>query len=168
MLYQGFLTIFSSRYYKYILFSSFLFNRQILSKYFFSPNYFLTFQILSCFTFHMQETLDTMAQASAAQQRQEVERALRGAEQGAKFRSNFSHIFLLFQRNWFDVIFANFCFGQWTFGTTNLTKYILQKPICQTYLTHIRCHDQTWVLGLNFGNSCTKQVENFWSRQIHV
>ena len=47
-----------------------------------------------------------MAQASAAQQRQEVERALREADQGANFRSNFSHIFLFFQRNWFDVIFA--------------------------------------------------------------
>ena len=47
----------------------------------------------------MQDTLDTMAQASTAQQRQEVERALREADQGAHFQSNLSHIFLFFQRN---------------------------------------------------------------------
>ena len=38
-----------------------------------------------------------MAQASAAQQRQEVERALRGAEQGANFRSNLSKFFSSFK-----------------------------------------------------------------------
>ena len=40
-----------------------------------------------------------MAQASAAQQRQEVERALREADQGAKFSIKFVQIFLFFQRN---------------------------------------------------------------------
>ena len=64
------------------------------------------------------------------------------------FDQIFHTFFLLFQRNWFDVIFANFCFGQCTLKLQILQKYFA-KPICQSYLTHIRCHDQTWVLSLN-------------------
>ena len=74
-----------------------MFNCQILSNYFFQQIISVTFRILSCFTFHMQVTLDTMAQASTAQQRQEVERALREADQGAHYIFNqICHTFFLF------------------------------------------------------------------------
>ena len=82
-----------------------------------------------------------MTQASAEQQRMEVERALREADQGAQFRSNFSHIFYYFKKT--DLMsFANFYFGQNTLKLQILQKYFA-KPLCQSYLTHIRCPDQT-------------------------
>ena len=121
--------------YAFSTFSSPYYNRQILDKYFFQQTIFCLFKICRTGNF------SNMTQASAEQQRMEVERALREADQGAHFGSNFSHIFYYFKKT--DLMsFANFYFGQGTLKLQILQKYFA-KPICQSYLTHIRCHDQT-------------------------
>ena len=75
--------------YAFSTFSSQYYNRQILAKYFFQQTIFCLFKICHAGNF------STMTQASAAQQRMEVKRALREADQGAHFRSNFSHFFII-------------------------------------------------------------------------
>ena len=79
--------------YAFSTFSSPYYNRQILDKYFFQQTIFCLFKFCRAGNF------STMTQASAAQQRMEVERALREADQGAQFQSNFFTHFLLFQEN---------------------------------------------------------------------
>ena len=67
-----------------------------------------------------------MTQASAEQQRMEVERALRDADQGAYFQSKiFKHFFKKTDLMPFD----NFYLGQSTLKLQILSKYI-SKPVC--------------------------------------
>ena len=81
-----------------------------------------------------------MTQASAEQQRMEVERALREADQGAQFQSKNFQTFYYFKKT--DLMsFANFYLGQSKLKL-QILKYI-SKPVCQSYLNHLRCHDQT-------------------------
>ena len=142
-------------------FSSQYYNRQILAKYFFFQQTIFAFS-----KFVVQETL---ARWPKPLQNNNAWRSKGPSGRRIKvpnFDQIFSHIFYYFKKT--DLMsFANFYFGQGTLKLQILQKYFA-KPVCQSYLTHIRCHDQTLVVGLNFGNSCTKQVKNFWSRQIHV